>query len=122
MVAPLPCQIGLSIIHNEITCYGEEISQSRKSLPLFTQTLGMTSGRGFLLFSHFFSFFSSVFPVSFPTFSNLYPSCTKPFSTHTYLIPRGVGWTPCYLKNHSPNAILYGIRDIFEHPRNVNIS
>ena len=35
-----------------------------------------------------------------------------------------IGRTPCYLKNLSlhEHEILYGIRDIFEHPRNVKVS
>ena len=39
--------------------------------PRITPALGVASGRGFLLFSHFFSFFFRVFPVLFPTFPNL---------------------------------------------------
>ena len=51
------------------------------------------------------------------------PSCTKPFGTHTLYQGRGVGQTSCYFKNRCLREyeILYGIRDIFERPRNVKV-
>ena len=62
----------------------------------------------------------------------LNPSSTKPFGTHTFYQAGGGGRgggervrrTPCYLKNRYPHEheILYGIRGIFERPRNFNVS
>ena len=55
--------------------------------------------------------------------SDINPSFSKPFGTHTFYQGGSSRTSPSYLKNRSPHerGILQGIRDTFESLRNVKV-